>query len=357
MNKLIALTSLSLTCLSLLSCNIDEGEDKFILKTGMAYVIATDSQGQGAITTYEPASMTATQNAYYAANKTNIGTNPISINFSAKIGYITVGNGLNIINPLDVTSTGSILGVESPAYSVFLGLDKAFVSNYNNNHISIINPSDRTASGKINLPENTFAQNPVEWDNKVYFNTYSDTECKIIEISSEKNEDGKVVDEISRETTIGVNSIGLNIDRLGRLWTLSVGDKINNPEGTVDPSIQIIDPVAMKKISQIKLINKENNKPLMTMLNGTGELYYILNGHVYKAKIKAEVLESEVFAVLENNLETTALAIDPVAQTIYVGYKINQNKSKVVRFDRKGKITDTFETAANISSVGFYTIY
>ncbi len=352
MNKLISLTSLSIACLSFFSCNVNPDDDNFIVKTGMAYVIATDNQGQGVITTYEPTSMTVTQNAYYAANKTNIGENPISINFSNKIGYITVGNELNVVNPLDLKSTGKIAGLESPSYSAFLGLDKAMVANYKNNHISVINPADRSVKGKIILPENTFAQNPVQWNNKVYFNTNSAAKSSIIEITSEENKEGVIEDKITRELNIKPNSNGLSIDRMGRLWTMSIGDNDNISA----PVIQLIDPVGLKVISELELTNTSPYKPRMAMINGTTEMYYIASGNVFKAQISGTVIESTQFIALEN-LEPTALAIDPVAQTVYVGYKVDQNTSKVVRFDRNGKINESFETAANINNIGFYTIY
>jgi len=280
MNKLISLSALCIACLSLFSCNNDGKDDPFILKTGMAYVIATDNQGLGAITSYEPETMTATQNAYYKINRTNIGTNPVSINFSNHTGYITVGNELNVIDPMSIISKGKITKLESPAYSVFLGLDKAFVSNSKHNNISIINPANYSLTGKIELPENTFAKNAITWNNKVYFNTNSKTESKIIEITSERNDEGVVEDVISREIKIKLNSENLHIDRHGTLWTMSIGDKMNNPNGTVNHSIQRINPVSMEILGEFNLTNTGINKPMMKMLNGMLELYYILGDNV-----------------------------------------------------------------------------
>ena len=350
MNKFLYPTLLSLIGLSLLSCNADFSSDPYVVTTKFVYTISTDNTGEGVITTYDPATKVTNPTAYYTANRKNIGTNPVSINFFNHTGYITMEgeNHINVIDPASTISKGTIDSLASPSHTVFFGLDKGYVTNSSDNHITIISPRDYAVTGKIELPANTFAQQPITWNGKVYINCNTPSGGKIIEIDPSE-------DKLAREVSINSGSQNLNIDRYGKLWTLTLGDKLSG--GSVNPSIQRVDPSSMTIQGTTELaVEVGDNAPMMTMVNGTDELYYTHAGNIHKAVIQTEVTNSSVFATLEN-LTPTSLSIDLVSEVLYVGYSVDPSSSKVVRYDRNGIENDTFPVATNISNIGFYTVY
>ena len=349
MNKLFRLALSTITGLTLFGCNASTDSGDQFVKTQLVYTIATDNTGQGVITTFDPITKITVADAYLETNRVNIGANPISINFFNHNGYITLETEkkIDVIDPATTVSKGTIDGLASPAYTVFLALEKAYVTNSKDNHIDIINPNDYSVTGKIELPSNTFAMHPITWNHKVYINCNTDTGAKIIEIDP-------LEDKVTREVKINANTTSLFIDAYGKLWTMTLGDVKDG--GTVKPAIQRIDPNTMKVLGTTELTFEGDNIPMMTMINGATEFYYLNANNIYKATMLNNVTNSEVFIDCKNKT-VTALAIDIVNEVLYVGCQSDPNTTEMTKYDRNGKANHTFPAPAVVNNVGFYTVY
>ncbi len=104
------------------------------------------SDANGSVTAFDPSTGLATQKAV-----PDLNTLVQSIALTDSEGYVMANTSdrVDIFDPITMARTGQILDISSPRYMAFLGGNRAYVSNLNDNAVSIIDLQTEAVTGTI----------------------------------------------------------------------------------------------------------------------------------------------------------------------------------------------------------------
>ncbi|WP_394670363.1 YncE family protein [Halosquirtibacter xylanolyticus] len=291
---------------------------------------------------------------FFETNGFPLGDVAQSMAIRDSLGYIVMNNSgkIYVINTNTFQCVGKITGLTSPRYIHFIDAHKAYVTDLYAKSIAVIDPLgdyettgvvEGKILGKINVSneDTEFYQHPTE--QMVQYKQFVFTNCwsydnKILVIDTTTDE---VVDEIE----VLKQPTSLVMDRFNRIWTITDGGYEGSPYGYEPPGLQCID-AETRKVLKTWRFNLED-WPSEVQLNGTRDVIYFLNKHIYRMPTSLTV-EPELF--IENPKATTqyggfyGLTVDPVTGEVYVANALDyQQQGVVYRFEKNGAPVDTFK--------------
>lgn len=291
---------------------------------------------------------------FFETNGLPMGDVAQSMAIRDTLGYVVMNNSgkIYVINTNTFKCVGKITGLTSPRYIHFLDKHKAYVTDLYAKAIWIVDPLgdyEKTGIvngkilGKIEVNNHTskFYQHPteqmVQYKNFVFTNCWS-YDNKILVIDSNTDE---LVDSIK----VLKQPTSLVMDRFNHIWTITDGGYEGSPYGQEKPGLQCIDAESRKVLKTWRF--NMDDWPSEVQLNGTKDVLYFLNKHVYRMPAS---LNADPECFIKNPNATSqyggfyGLSVDPYTDEIYVANALDyQQQGVVYRFQKNGTAVDTFK--------------
>jgi hypothetical protein len=264
----------------------------------------------------------------------------IVLNNSGKIMVLNFGK-YPALKAFDFTH--KIIGLQSPRYISFIDSSKAYISDLYAKSISILDPTQYSITGTINIANGNpdFYQHPSEqfviFEGEVFTNCYS-FDNKLLVIDPETD---RLTDSI--EVLQQPNSMVL--DKYGKIWVLCDGGYEGSAYGDTQPGLVRID--ARSHTVEKIFILPEDNWPSKLCMNRNADTLYFINGDVWRMPVDADQIPKESFIQSVTGSQTRlffGLGVDPLTSDVYVSDAIDHVQSGVVyRYTADGEGVDTFQ--------------
>jgi YVTN family beta-propeller protein len=222
--------------------------------------------GNGSLSFYSYDSSKIFNDLFYAKNGRPLGDVPNSMITYADKAYIVVNNSgkIEIIDQATLESKATITGLISPRNMVIINHNKAYVSSIYSDSVAIINLSDNSISGYINLGRSSEAI--IVAGDKAYISSWLGGN-EIMVINTVTNQ---IIDSIE----VGKEPESMVLDKNKMLWVICNGGwtRQNFAELVVISTIT-------DNIEKIFVFPAKQASPSCIQIDGTGStIYYLDNG-------------------------------------------------------------------------------
>ncbi len=293
--------------------------------------------GNASVSYYNESKNTVQEDLFQSANNKALGDVAQSMMVYNSKAYVVVNNSgkIEVLDPQTFVISATINGFNSPRFFLPVSTNKAYVSDYKSNSISIVNLNTNMISGSI--PCSGWTEEMVFTAGKVFVcNKYRD---KVYVLNTS-------TDQISDSIVVGYSSTSIRVDKNGKLWVLCGGDAQNNIPGTlyrIDPNTYNVEKTFPFQPS---------NYPWRMEMNGASDTLYYLNTGVYRMTISDSSLPTSAL-ITEGNRNFYALGIHPNTSVVYVSDAMDYvQKSTIYRYTKDATLINTFK--AGIISTDFY---
>lgn len=304
--------------------------------------------GNASLSYYIPSEKRVENEVFIRANTINLGDVAQSMVVRNGLGYIVVNNS-GIIFVIDVKTfkvRGTIGPFTSPRHIHFLSDTKAYVTQLWDDRIAIVNPSTLEITGYIKTdmqPGGESTEQMVQYGRYVFTNCSSYNK-RILVIDSE-------TDSVADEIEVGIQPVGLVLDKFGKLWTITNGGYKGSPYGYEAPVLCRIDPES-RRIEKTFTFDLDDS-PAGLCLNRTRDTLYFINKAVWRMDVKDERVPVRPFLPDQESL-FYAIAVDPTTSEVYVADAIDYVQPGVVyRYTPDGELVDRFRTGITPGSFCF----
>lgn len=342
--KAIAALSMLAFMLPLGGCmddNSDDEEDFDVKGTGL--FIANEggfSRSNASLSYYDPADQEVENEVFARANGMKLGDTANSITmFGNKVWIVmNASNVVFAINPETFKEEGRVTGLTSPRNIHFVSNSKAYVSQYYDNRIAVVDPTTYTVTGHITVPgmedATTASTGPMVQVGRYVYCACPSYQKKIIKIDT-------TTDKVVGELEVGIQPVGIVLDRNNDIWCLTDGGGWEqNPVGYEAPTLCRIDTDDFKVVSRYKFTKGDYVRGL-TMDGHHDNLFWIKDG-VCKMNINSATLPSEPF-IPSDSYSLYAMTVNPVNGEIYLSDALDYQQPGIVyRYSASGTLLDQF---------------
>ncbi len=233
--------------------------------------------GNGSLSFYSYDSSKIFNDLFYNVNGRSLGDVPNSIVIKGDKAYIVVNNSgkIEVIDKASLESRATIRGLISPRNIGIINDNKAYVSSLYSDSVAILNLTDFSISGYINLRRTSEAITVV--GGKVFISNWAGG--KEIMVISAIND--KVVDSIK----VGIEPESMVLDRFGKLWVLCNGGWARQNYAEL---IEINPPT--NSIEKTLVFPTKDASPSCLSIDGIGQTLYFLDNGVREMDIGSGVL-------------------------------------------------------------------
>jgi hypothetical protein len=329
----------------LFSCVKDKPQDTIqpvvqLSSAKKVYVINEGNFGSGnaSLSLFDTGNNAVVENYYQTQNSSSptIGDVAQSLSNINGIFYLVVNNsGKIMVCDNQLKKVTQITGLSSPRYILPITNQKAYVSDYNANAISIVDLNTNTKTGTIAC--SGWTEKMVLIYNKAFVTNMKRNYTYII---------NTINDTKSDSINVGINAGSIVTDKFDKIWVLSSGDNTTS----ILAKLSRIDPVT--NLVEATYQFPTNNSPNSLCLNKTKDTLYYLNGGVFRMAISSTVLPATEF-IAKGTKNFYGLGVDPNDYTIYAADALDYvQKSTIYVFDANGNQKLNFK--AGINANGFY---
>lgn len=274
------------------------------IKGGPVFIInrGQPNSENSSLSVYDPMTKSINNSAFIKANGAVLGDLPESMIIFEGKGYIVVSNSqkVEVVDPNNLYSLGSISGLNFPSSFIGINSSKAYVSDLQDDSISVIDLDSLTIFGKIPL-RGRIVRMAIK-DNFVYaVNRDYDRLYKIHSILNQ------VIDSLD----VGKTPNSIVFDANDKLWVLSGGGKSQE-----NPVLQRIDPELFIIEFTITFGDITRNPGHLT-INTTLDTLYFLDGGLFRVPVTVSAIPLNPIVVENNHLFSTA-GIHPDNRHIYI---------------------------------------
>lgn len=251
--------------------------------------------------------------------------------------YLVINNSgkIVVVNPDNFKLKTTISGFTSPRFILPVTYQKAYVSDFSSNQVSILDLNTNAKTGTINCPGWTEQMALIY--NKAFVTNMKRNYTYVINTIS---------DQVTDSVNVGINSGSIVIDKNSKLWVLSGGDKTINIAG----KLSRINPATLQVEQSFSFASSDS--PGNLCINAGRDTLYFLNTHVYRMAVSAPALPAAPF-VTNNSNTFYGLAVNDKDYTVYVSDAIDYiQKSTIMVYDANGQLKASFKAGINAS--GFY---
>jgi YVTN family beta-propeller protein len=313
------------------SCKKNEDSPNGSFLTGDGVFIINEGNfmgGNGSLSFYSYDSLKIYNDLFADVNGRPLGDVPNSMEINGDKAYIVVNNSgkIEVIKKSTLESVNTIPGLISPRNIAFVSSAKAYVTSMYSDSLIIINLSDNSVSGYIDLRRSSESV-VVAGDKTFVANWVGGNEVMVID---------NITDEVVDSIEVGIEPESMAFDGNNTLWVLCNGgwtrenfaelDGINTTTHTIDKHLQF----ATKEAS-----------PSCLRIDGTGGSLYYLEGGVRKMSTTASELPSEPF-IPESGHYFYKLGINPSNNDIFVTDAVDyQQNGYLLCYDHTGALIST----------------
>ncbi|TNE29231.1 MAG: hypothetical protein EP346_06660 [Bacteroidetes bacterium] len=285
--------------------------------------------GNGTLSFYNTTDGTLENDVFASVNLRPLGNVVHSMSISGDQAFIVVNNSgvVEIVDADDMSSNGTITGLQQPRYAVGIGANEVAISNWGSNSVEFYNTTSQSLVASVNVntgPERMLLHNGMLYvANSGGFGL--DSTVTVIETATHT-----VVDTLYT----GYNPNGIAIDANGDLWVLCGGytdwnDASNNEDG----SIHRYDMATGAE--ELGLVFPSADRPTGLTLDASGQvLYYLSNGYggtPFSLDITATALNT---TSLVPGASLYSMGYNDVDGELYLGDAVDYASSgKVYRYD------------------------
>jgi hypothetical protein len=293
----------------------------------------------------------ALQNNLYSLENNNVPLGDVAQSmtiFNGK-GYIVVNNSqkVEVVTFSDFKNAGTIKGLASPRYMLGIDSSKAYISDWNDNNLKIVNLNTLAISG--NIATGTGPEQMVKVNGFVYVANNGgyglDSTVTVISIAT-----NLPVDTIK----VGDKPTALKVDKNNNIWVLCSGDYGASFTTTTDDTparLVKISPSSNSVVSSFT-IGAQGDHPGRLAINSTNDVLYYENTGIFKFAITDVALPSLPLIAKTNGFY--GLDVDPLTDIIYAAdAKDFQQKGQVYRYNSSGVAIDNFQVGVAPSSFSF----
>lgn len=304
------------------------------------YVINEGNFGSGnsSVSLFDTGNNGVIENYYQLQNTSSPIVGDVAQSLSNIKGkfYLVVNNsGKIIVCDAQFKKVTQITNLSSPRYILPITNQKAYVSDYNGNAISVLDLNSNTKTASI--PCSGWTEQMVLIYNKAFVTNMKRNYTYVINTVNDTKTDS---------IQVGINAGSIVVDKNDKVWVLSSGDNANSVSG----KLSRIDPVT--NIVEATYQFPTNNSPNSLCLNKTKDTLYFLNGGVFKMAINSQALPATAF-IPNGTKNFYGLGINPNDFSIYVADALDYvQRSTIYIFDANGNQKSYFK--AGINANGFY---
>ncbi len=289
-------------------------------------------------------------NLFLDVNNRPLGDVVQSMTIIDNKGYIVVNNSqkIEIVKINNFKSIGVINGFASPRYILKVNNSTAYVSDWNDNNIKIINLATNSITGTI--PTGNGPEQMIKVNDKVYVANVggfgNDSTVTVINTLS---------NSVDTSFIAGINPNSLQLDADGVLWILCGGTL--GPDFTPATSDDIggklikVDPATNAIILSFNFSQYEH--PLKLAINDSKtKLYFLRGSSAYTGNVcSMEITTTTLPGAALINREFYGFGINPSNENIYGSIGSFSANSYVLQYKNNGALVDS--TQVGIGPNGF----
>jgi YVTN family beta-propeller protein len=279
------LTILILFLILIVSCKKNEDKPNSSFLTGDGVLIINEGNflsGNGSLSYYSYDSSKIYNDLFSDVNGRPLGDVPNSIEIYGDLAYIVVNNSgkIEVIKKSTLESVKTIPGLISPRNIGFVNSSKAYVTSMYSDSLVIINLTDNSISGYVNLRRSSESI-IISGDKAFVASWVGGNEVMVI---------NDVTDEVADSIEVGIEPESMVIDHNNMLWVLCNGGWARENFAELDGINTVTN-----SIEKSFLFPTKQASPTCLRIDGNGEnLYYLENG-VQKLSITDSELPAEAF--------------------------------------------------------------
>lgn len=310
------------------SCTKNSDYQKGSFLTGSGVFVVNEGNfrgGNGSLSFYSYDSAKINNDLFLKVNGWPLGDVPNSMTLNGDRAYVVVNNSgkIEVINKNTLESVKTIDGLISPRNMAVVSSSKAYVTSMYSNNVAIINLTDNSISGYINL-RRTSESIVVSGSKAFISNWVGGKEIMVINTLNDN-----VVDSIE----VGIEPESMVLDKNKILWVLCNGGwtRTNYAELTGINSTS-------DKIEKRLVFSTKQASPSCLQIDGTGETLYYLDGGVRQMKITSMALPSTAL-IPESDHYFYKIGINPVNSDIFATDAADyQNRGSVLHYKKDGTL-------------------
>lgn len=344
MKRVLYAFCVMLACFGLAGCMEWEGpeEETFNMTSPGLFILNEGNfqYGNATLSFYEPARRKVENELFFRANGMRLGDVAQYMTIYGGKAWIVVNNSHVIfaIDPVTLKEKGRIENLTSPRFIFFVSPRKAYVSQIWDNRIFIVDPSNYSVTGYIEVPgmssESGSTEQMVQVGDYVYCNCWS-YQNSIIKIDTR-------TDRVVETLEVGIQPNSLVKDCHDRLWTITDGGYDGSPYGNEAPALVCIDPETFTVERTFQF--KRGDSPSEITVNAAADTIYWINNHVWRMPVDAGVPPRMPFIVTKDT-KYYGLTVAPDCSDVYIADAIDyQQQGIVYRYSSQGVLLDEFYT-------------
>jgi YVTN family beta-propeller protein len=320
-----------LLSVAIVSCTKVKDDPTGSFLTGSGVFILNEGNfraGNGSLSFYSYDSAKIYNDLFNNINGRPLGDVPNSMEINADNIYIVVNNSgkIEVINRNTLESVKTITGVNSPRNISFINDSKAYITSMYSDSVAIINVSDKTLSGYINIRRSSEAI-VISGSKAFISNWVGGNEIMVINTDNDK-----VVDSIK----VGVEPESMVVDKNNMLWVLCNGGWARENFAELIEINTVTNIIEKRLVFSTKLAS-----PSCLQIDGSGETLYYLESGVRQVSIEASGLPSSPL-ISESGRFFYKIGINPVNSDIFVTDAVDyQQKGYVLYYKKDGTLVST----------------
>jgi len=289
------------------ACSKDDNDQPGSYLTGNGVFVVNEGNfmgGNGSISFYSYDSLKIYNDLFINANGRPLGDVPNSLAISGERIYIVVNNSgkIEVADKNTLESIKTISGLKAPRIISIISSSKAYVSSIYSDSLAIINLTDNTISGYINLRRSSeaiavishkaFVSNWVGGKEVMVINTDNDKVIDSVEVANEPE--------------------SMVIDKDKTLWVLCNGGWMREYNAELIAVNTSTNDIERRLVFPSKL-----SSPSCLQIDGTGSTLFYLETGVHKLRTDASSIPSATY-IAESGHYFYKLGINPVNGDILI---------------------------------------
>lgn len=316
---------------------VSPGKSKFLNGAGVFIINEGNyGSGNGSLSFLNFDSLNIYNDIFYAANDRPLGDVPCSMTFIENEIWVVVNNSarIEVIKDSDLSSTDVITGFSSPRFLLKVFDEKAYVSDFYNSEIAILNLKSRQIQGFI--PIGRSSEQMVMAGGKVFVAFWSNYGFDGLENNQLMVIDPQT-DALTDSVLVGKEPNSMVLDAEGKLWVLCSGGFMAEEF----PTLHRINPQSLETEAVFTFPDIQTS-PSSLCINGTGDTLYYLNNGVFQLPVVQNFLP-ETPLVTQNGRFYYALGVNPNSSDILVSDAMDyQQRGAVLHYNSKGDLQGTY---------------
>jgi DNA-binding beta-propeller fold protein YncE len=260
--------------------------------------------GNGSLSFFSYDSLKTYNDLFSSINDRPLGDVPNSIIIKEDKAYIIVNNSgkIEVIDQATLESKATLSGLISPRQMAIINNNKAYVSSLYSDSVVIINLSDNTISGYINLRRSSEAI--ILAGNFAYISNWlGGNEIMVVNTVNDQ-----VVDSIE----VGIEPESMVLDRNLKIWVLCNGGWARQTNAELD-----VINIGNNKIEKKFLFSNIEESPSSLQIDGYGMTLYFLDNGVRQMDINSSDLPAFSF-IPETDGHFYKIAINPINSDVFI---------------------------------------